>query len=395
MRFASALTLLALCLPSAIAEKRAIRPPSSPSAGPYSAGVLTDRFLYVSGHVGPEPNGGFAPGDVRTQTRRCLELVGRVVREAGLDYANVVSTTLYLADIRTLDQADDAYRAIFRAPYPARTEIESQLLIPEALVEVSAVAYRGDPRDLLYVKPNGWPKPLRPVSHGVIAAGTLYFSALRPVNPVTGAVAGVTIEEQTTQLMQNQEAVLTAAEMKFSDLVSSRIYITDPTYYNGLNAAYQKFVTAPPPSRATILMAPAEPGHLLQIQSVAVKDSGNGRPSGEGHTSPIHSYSVRAGNTVYVTGMTGRTAEGTFARNDIRAQTREALRTIEDQLKRFGMTFADTVDAVVWLREPRHAAAMNEVYREIVRPNPPARATVRLSPNNAEGLIEIMMIAHK
>ena len=59
------------------------------------------------------------------------------------------------------------------------------------------------------------------------------------------------------------------------------------------------------------------------------------------------------------------------------------------------MTFADTVDAVIWLREPRHAAAMNEVYREIVKPNPPARATVRLSPNAAEGLIEIMMIAHK
>lgn len=391
------LSLLCLSAPgTARAEKKAIRPPSSPTAGPYSAGVLTDRFLYVSGHVGPEPGGGFAPGDVKTQTRRCLDLVGKVLKEAGLDYRNVVSTTLYLADIRTLDAADAAYREVFAGPlYPARTEIESQLLIPEALAEVSAVAVLGDWRASIYVKPDGWAEPKRPLSHAVFAAGTLFFSALRPIDPKTGALAGNTIVDQATQVMRNQEAVLAAAGLKFADMAASRIYLTDSSYYAGLNEAYRTFVTAPPPARATVNAAPVEPGHLLQIQSVAVKGSGRGRPSGEGITSPIHSYSVKAGNTLYITGMTGRAPDGTFARNDIKAQTRQALKTIEAELTRHGMTFADTVDAVVWLREPRHAAAMNEVYREIVKPNPAARATVRLSPNTAEGLIEIMMIAHK
>ena len=385
-----------LCAGVALAEKKAIRPPSGPTSGPYSAGVLTDKFLYVSGHVGPEPGGGFAPGDVKTQTRRCLDLVGKVLKEAGLDYSHVVSTTLYLADIRTLDAADAAYRDVFAGPhYPARTEIESQLLIPEALAEVSAVAVLGDPRASIYLKPDGWAEPKRPVSHAVLAGGTLFFSALRPVNPATGALAGDTIVEQATQVMRNQEAVLAAAGMKFADMTASRIYLTDSSYYTGLNDAYKKFVTAPPPARATVNAAPVEPGHLLQIQSVAVKGSGEGRPSGEGITSPIHSYSVKAGKTLYITGMTGRAPDGTYARNDIKAQTRQALKTIEEQLARNGMTFADTVDAVVWLREPRHAGAMNEVYREIVKPNPAARATVRLSPNGAEGLIEIMMIAHK
>ncbi len=390
------LPLLVCCAGIALAEKKAIRPPASATAGPYSAGVLTDKLLYVSGHVGPEPGGGFAPGDVKTQTRRCLELVGKVLKEAGLDYRNVVSTTLYLADIRTLDAADQAYREVFTAPlFPARFELESQLLIPEALVEVSAVAIRGDWRSAIYLKPEGWAEPKRPLSHGVLAGGTLFFSALRPVDPASGALAGNTIEEQTTQVMRNQEAVLAAAGMKFADMAASRIYLTDSSYYTGLNEAFKKFVIAPPPARATINAAPVEPGHLLQIQSVAVKGSGKDRPSGEGITSPIHSYSVKAGDTLYITGMTGRAADGTFARNDIKAQTRQALKTIEEQLTRHGMTFADTVDAVIWLREPRHAAAMNEVYREIVKPNPPARATVRLSPNTADGLIEIMMIAHK
>lgn len=379
---------LAFCAAIAFAEKKAIRPPTGPSAGPYSAGVMTEKFLYVSGHVGPEPGGGFAPGDVKTQTRRCLELVGKVLKEAGLDYKSVVSTTLYLTDIRTLPAADSAYKETFGEKFAARVEIESQLLIPEALVEVSAIAVRnGDARN---IQPEGWPKPA-----GVLANGTLFFSSLRPVDPVSGKLAGTTIEEQTAQVMRNQAAVLAAAGMKFADMTASRIYITDSSYYTGLNEAYKKFVDAPPPARATVVATPFEPGHLVHIQSVAVKGSGENRPSGEGITSPIHSYSVKAGATLYITGMTGRAPDGSYARNDIKAQTRQALKTIEEQLTRHGMTFADAVDAVVWLRDPRHAAAMNEVYREIVKPLPPARATVRLSPNSADGLIEIMMIAHK
>lgn len=388
MRRLAALSLL--CAVLAPAEKKAIRPPSgAPGSPPYSAGVATDTLLYVSGHVGPEPGGkSFAPGDVKTQTRRCLELVGRVLKEAGLDYRHVVSTTLYLADIRTLDAADAAYREIFAAPYPARTEIESQLLIPEALAEVSAVAMLGDPGSVSYLSPPGWAAPSRPVSHGVRAADTLFFSALRPVDPATGRLTGNTIQEQTTQALRNQEALLAAAGLKFADLASTRIYLTDSSYYPGFNDVYRSLASAPPPARAIISAAPVEPGHLLQLQSVAVKGSGEGRPSRD-------SDSVMAGRSLYLAGATGQAPDGTYARNDIRAQTRQALERIREQLTRHGMTFADAVDSVVWLREPRHAAAMNDVYREIVKPNPPARATVRLAPNTAEGLIEIMMIAYR
>jgi enamine deaminase RidA (YjgF/YER057c/UK114 family) len=101
----------------------------------------------------------------------------------------------------------------------------------------------------------------------------------------------------------------------------------------------------------------------------------------------------KTGDTVYLSGMTGRAPGGRFARNDIKAQTRQALLSIEEQLKLNGMTFANAVDTVVWLRDPRHAAGMNSVYREMVKPNPPARATVRIAPADADALIEIMMIA--
>lgn len=75
-------------------------------------------------------------------------------------------------------------------------------------------------------------------------------------------------------------------------------------------------------------------------------------------------------------------------------QTRDALQRIEAAFKRRGCSLADSVEAVVWLRDPRDAAAMNAVYRDIVKPNPAARATVRLSPIGLDSRITITMTGH-
>ena len=92
--------------------------------------------------------------------------------------------------------------------------------------------------------------------------------------------------------------------------------------------------------------------------------------------------------------MTGRAEDG-FARGDIKAQARQALSTIEEQLVKHGFTFADVVDSTVFLRDARDFQGMNEVYREIVRPDPPARATMRISQGSEHSLVEIMMVASK
>jgi 2-iminobutanoate/2-iminopropanoate deaminase len=341
-----------------LAERKAIRPPSSPTAGPYSAGIVTDNFVYVSGHVGFEPNGGFVPGDVKAQTRRCLELVRKVLVEAGLDYANVVSTTLYLTDIRTLDAADEAYREAFQNPFPARIEIESPLLIPEALVEISVIAVRGDPRATISINPPNWAAPKRPISHAVSAGGTLFMSTLRPIDPATGKLVGDTIQSQTAQVMRNQQAVLATMKLNASHVTGTRVYLTDPSYAASLPA-----MTA----RAIVQMTPYEPGHLIQMHSVAMRDGGRR-------------------DTLYA-------SEPQFTRNDIKAQTKQALESLQKQLAKNGLTFSDALDAVVYLRDARHVADMNAVYREIVKPNPPVRATVRIAPIHPDSLIQIIMTA--
>lgn len=385
---------LLICLSAFAAKKVIVVDGAAPSSSPLSAAVETEHLVYVSGMLGRDAKGAFARGDVAAQVRQTLDNIGQALKAAGLGFGHVVGTTLYLTDLRTLPQADEVYRKYFPKDFPARTTLESQLMTPEGLVEISAIAIRDISRKR-FIHPEGWANPVAPVSYAVEAGDTLFLSALQPVDAATGALAGDSIQSQTERVMRNQEEILRAAKMTFGDLVFSRIYLTDPGDYAGLNEVYRKFVTAPPPARATVHGFPDEPGRLLQVQSTAVRGSGKGRPTGEGHTSPIHSFSVKASATLYITGMTGRTPEGSLAKNDIRAQTRQALKTIEEQLTKHGMTFADAVDCVVWLQDARHFTGMNEVYREVVKPNPPARATVRIAPASAAALIEIMMIASK
>jgi 2-iminobutanoate/2-iminopropanoate deaminase len=339
----------------------------------------TKDLVYVSGRTGV--SGG--PG-ARAQTLRAL-------RATRLNPKSILNTTVYMTDLKYLPDVDRGYRDFFRKVFPARTVLVAGLRTPGALVEISAIAVGGAVARRV-IRPADWLPDTSPASAAAEAAGTLYLSALRPVDPATGKDAGASIEAQTEQVMKNQESVLRAAGFSFSDLVLSRIYLSEPSAYAGLNEGYRRFVTAPPPARATIHARAAHPGELLQIQSIAVRGSGTGRPWGVGHTSPIHSFSVKAGPRLYITGMTGRAPDGRFA-PEIRGQTRQALATIAEQLERHGLGFQDVVETTIWLRDLRDFEAMLAAYRELVPQGADACTVVGIPPTANEALVEIQMMA--
>lgn len=329
--------------------------------------ALAADTVYIGGITSPG-------GSVADQTRRVLRRLDKSLKAAKLSRANVASVNLYLTDLRLLDSVDAEYRAFFGAGLPARTVLQALLEPPRASICISAVAWRGQVKRF-------------PGHRAAMAGDTLYLPA-----GVSGA--GDAIQEQVERIMTTQEETLKSAGLSFADLVFTRIYLANSAGYAGLNEVYRRFVTAPPPARATVGGFPLVPGALVQFQSVAVRDSGVGRPSGEGHTSPIHSFSVQAGRRLFVTGMTGRTPDGKLAVNDIRAQTRQAMKTIEEQLARHGMTFEDVVDSVVWLRDMRHAPQMDAVYRESAR-KPHPRTVIGIPPTSWDALVEIMVTAER
>lgn len=109
-------------------------------AGPYSHAVAANGFLYTAGFGPSDPATGKVVGDeVGEQTRQVLRNVGTVLAAAGLGFADVVKTTVHLADLhRDFAAFNVAYAEFFTDGLPVRTTVGSNLL--KILVEIDVVA---------------------------------------------------------------------------------------------------------------------------------------------------------------------------------------------------------------------------------------------------------------
>ena len=79
-------------------------------------------------------------GDIGAQTRRVLENIGALLEAGGLSYANVVRTTVFLADMNDFAAMNDVYRTFFVEPYPARSTVQAARLPRDARIEIDVIA---------------------------------------------------------------------------------------------------------------------------------------------------------------------------------------------------------------------------------------------------------------
>src|SRR5213083_46510 len=112
-----------------------------------------------------------------------------------------------------------------------------------------------------------------------------------------------------------------------------------------------------------------------------------------GNPSLPFSPAVKAGGLIYVAGTLGTGANGSIAKGDIKAQTKQTLDNIAATLKAAGSSLANATSVMVYLRNASDFPAMNDVYATYWPKDPPARTTVILAQPlaNADGLIEISM----
>ena len=127
-----------------MANKEIKHPDKVASTGSYSAGVLRDGWLYISGHASQNlQSGAVLPGSIGDETRRTLENVGKVLAAAGGSFQDIVKCTCHLANIDDFDEFDKAYREFFPGVKPARTTVQS-VLWGGLKVEIDAIARIGD-----------------------------------------------------------------------------------------------------------------------------------------------------------------------------------------------------------------------------------------------------------
>lgn len=126
--------------------KKAIATKKAPGAiGPYAQGVEAGGFVYVSGQIPLDPKtGAFAGTTIAEQTTQSLKNVKAILAEAGCTMADVVKTTVLLASMEDFGAMNDVYGTFFEAPYPARAAFAAKALPKGALVEIEAIAYKGE-----------------------------------------------------------------------------------------------------------------------------------------------------------------------------------------------------------------------------------------------------------
>lgn len=120
--------------------KQEIKHPDKTGAAPYSAGVLVDGWLYVSGQ-GPldYKTGKVIEGTIQEQTKLTLENVEKVLKAGGGTLDDVVKCACHLADIRDFGAFNGVYLQFFKGVLPARTTVQS-VLWGGMKVEIDAVA---------------------------------------------------------------------------------------------------------------------------------------------------------------------------------------------------------------------------------------------------------------
>jgi len=110
--------------------------------------------------------------------------------------------------------------------------------------------------------------------------------------------------------------------------------------------------------------------------------------------SPLYSQGIKAGNTIYLSGIVGLDpATHRMAGTTIQEQTRQALRNCEKILHAGGATLAEVVDVHVLLTRPEDFAGLNEEYAKFFPTDPPTRAVARLGVELPNVLVSIKMVA--
>ena len=261
-------------------ERKIVTPANYKSTEPFSPGILTRDRLFVSAMQGRDPVSGAVPDDPAAQTDLALDGVKAVVEAAGLKLANMVFVNPYLTEKIPAKIMNEHYARRFEfGNTPARATIEVSALPHHAQIEYTGVAVR----DLSLrhsIRPRNMP-PSPTASPCVFAGDTLYCSAKSGFIPGPhGGVFGSTTAAQVRQTMRNQLDNLEEAEMDFTQVVYTTVYLDNLADSDAFHKVYAQYFKSPPPAETLLQQIPSgkrtpdDEGHypdLEQMSFIAIR----------------------------------------------------------------------------------------------------------------------------
>jgi 2-iminobutanoate/2-iminopropanoate deaminase len=123
-------------------SKQIINTPNAPAPiGPYNQSVKTGSLLFVSGQVALNvATGEMIQHNIEEETHQVMKNLQAILAEAGINFAHVVKTTIFLSDMALFARVNDVYAGYFSSNYPARETVAVKGLPKNANVEISVVA---------------------------------------------------------------------------------------------------------------------------------------------------------------------------------------------------------------------------------------------------------------
>jgi 2-iminobutanoate/2-iminopropanoate deaminase len=138
------LVLSVLMLSCGGVEKGIVQTDKAPKPiGPYSQAVWAGNTLYLSGQIGIDPaTNQFVNADIRLEAEQVMKNLSNVLTAAGLNFSNVVQTSIFLTDINDFKAVNEVYSSNFTKDYPARATVQVAKLPAGARVEISMIAVK-------------------------------------------------------------------------------------------------------------------------------------------------------------------------------------------------------------------------------------------------------------
>ena len=123
-------------------EKKIINTSNAPAPiGPYNQAILANNMLFISGQVAINPaTGNIDATDIIGEAHQVMHNLKAILSEAGLDFAHVVKTTIFLSDMSLFATVNEVYGKYFNGGFPARETVAVKGLPKNVNVEISMIA---------------------------------------------------------------------------------------------------------------------------------------------------------------------------------------------------------------------------------------------------------------
>jgi len=123
-------------------EKKIIRTDNAPAPiGPYNQAIQSGNMLFISGQIPIDPaTGNMMQENIKAETHQVMENLKAILQEAGMDFNNVLKTSIFLLDMGQFGQVNEVYGSYFTNYAPARETVQVGGLPKGANVEISMIA---------------------------------------------------------------------------------------------------------------------------------------------------------------------------------------------------------------------------------------------------------------